>query len=191
MSMYHFINKVFWTYSLIQTMQQTNFEIKVEKEEIVKKQAIYYLTTQSLFIILNFEEKCLKQAISTFQQLSLTLSLIRQFCSIFCQKIENLYNWMDNLWLKEGKHCGKRRNCLFWAISSFVSMLSKSRLLQRHQKASIWGKGLTLYWNLTSNFPNISILALDVFLANETIKFKLSQGWTLCPHTTNLQQITL
>ena len=35
---------------------------------------------------------------------------------------------------KSGKHCGKRRNCLFWAISSFVTMFSKSRLLQRHFK---------------------------------------------------------
>ena len=43
---------------------------------------------------------------------------------------------------KSGKYCGKRRNCTFWAISSFVTMFSKSRLLQRRQKASIWGKGL-------------------------------------------------
>ena len=43
---------------------------------------------------------------------------------------------------KSGKHCGKRRNCTFSAISSFVTMFSKSRLLQRRQKASIWGKGL-------------------------------------------------
>ena len=27
---------------------------------------------------------------------------------------------------KSGKHCGKRRNCSFWAISSFVTMFSKS-----------------------------------------------------------------
>ena len=46
---------------------------------------------------------------------------------------------------KSGKHWGKRRNCSFWAISSFVPMFSKSCLLQRHQKASIWGKGLTLF----------------------------------------------
>ena len=44
---------------------------------------------------------------------------------------------------KSGKHCGKRRNCMFCAISSFVTMFSKSCLLQRRQKASIWGKGLT------------------------------------------------
>ena len=43
---------------------------------------------------------------------------------------------------KSGKHCGKRRNCSFWAIFPFVTMFSKSRLLQRHRKASIWGKEL-------------------------------------------------
>ena len=36
-----------------------------------------------------------------------------------------------------GKHCVKRRNCAFWAISSFVTMFSKSRLLQTRQKAAI------------------------------------------------------
>ena len=46
---------------------------------------------------------------------------------------------------KSGKHCGKRRNCSFWAISSFVTMFSKSCLLQKRQKASIWGKGLTIF----------------------------------------------
>ena len=56
-----------------------------------------------------------------------------------------------------GKHCGKRRNCLFWAISSFVTMFSKSRLLQRRQKASIWGKGLTcsfVYWLSRTSYPD-------------------------------------
>ena len=43
---------------------------------------------------------------------------------------------------KSGKHCVKRRNWSFWAISSFVTMFSKRCLLQRCQKASIWGKGL-------------------------------------------------
>ena len=32
---------------------------------------------------------------------------------------------------KSGKHCGKRKNCTFCAISSFVTMFSKSCLLQR------------------------------------------------------------
>ena len=38
---------------------------------------------------------------------------------------------------KSQKHCVKRRNCTFCAISPFVTMFSNSRL-----KASIWGKGL-------------------------------------------------
>ena len=62
--------------------------------------------------------------------------------NIFCQIMENLYNWMDNLWLKVENIVTKRRNCTFCAISSFVTMFSKIRLLQRRQKASIWGKGL-------------------------------------------------
>ena len=71
---------------------------------------------------------------------------------------------------KTGKHCGKRRNCTFCAISSFVTMFSKSRLLQRHWKASIWGKGLRslsrlipmTYENGFSGFlPLRSRLAID------------------------------
>ena len=45
---------------------------------------------------------------------------------------------------KSGKHFDKSRNCSFWAISSFVTMFSKSRLLRRRQKAFIWEKWLTL-----------------------------------------------
>ena len=45
--------------------------------------------------------------------------------------------------IKSGKHCDKRRICTFCAISSLVTKFSKSRLLQRRQKASVWGKGLS------------------------------------------------
>ena len=45
-------------------------------------------------------------------------------------------------WTKSGKHCDKRRNYSFWAISSNVTLFSKSRLLQTCQKVSIW-EGLT------------------------------------------------
>ena len=78
--------------------------------------------------------------------------------NLFCQNIENLNNWMDNLWQKVEKHCGKRRNCTFCAISSFVTKFSKSRLLQRRLKASIWGKGLThheLFVIITSHIQHI------------------------------------
>ena len=71
----------------------------------------------------------------------ITLSLIQQFCSrrlwiYFVKKIENLYNWMDNLWLKVENIVAKGRNCLFWAISSLVTLLSKSYLLQTAAEAS-------------------------------------------------------
>ena len=66
---------------------------------------------------------------------------------------------MKTLWQKGeiarcGKHCGKRRNCTFCAISSFVTMFSKtsnftfchyvikSRLMHMRQNVSICGKGL-------------------------------------------------
>ena len=75
--------------------------------------------------------------------------------NIFCQKIENLCNWMDNPWLKVENIVTKKRNCSFWAISSFNTMFSKSRLLQRRQKASIWGKGL-----------NFQIIILYYFSSN-------------------------
>ena len=66
----------------------------------------------------------------------LTLSFIQQFyirrLNIFCQKIENVYNWMDNLWLKLENIVAKGENTMF----------SKGCLLQRRRKACIWGKGL-------------------------------------------------
>ena len=55
--------------------------------------------------------------------------------NIFCQKTENLYNWIDNLWLKVENNVAKGEIL-------FVTMFLKSRLLQRRQKASLWGKGL-------------------------------------------------
>ena len=52
----------------------------------------------------NFQQKSVFAEL-LLKQTALTLSLIRQFCNrrllnIFCQKMENLYKWMDNLWLK-------------------------------------------------------------------------------------------
>ena len=56
---------------------------------------------------------------------------------------------------KIGKHCGQRSNCSFWAVSSFVTMFPKSRLLQRRPKASKWGKGVKILhsvWSKSSSF---------------------------------------
>ena len=60
---------------------------------------------------------------------SLTLSLIRQFCSrrlnVFCQNIKNLYNWMDNLWLKVENIVAKGE------IARFVQFLLLSLSFQK------------------------------------------------------------
>ena len=47
-----------------------------------------------------------------------------------CGKGFNEWTIIEYSW----NHGDKRRNCFFWAISSFVAMFSKSRLLQRRQK---------------------------------------------------------
>ena len=58
----------------------------------------------------------------------LTLSHIQQIYSRRLskhtrKKLETFLKWMYNDW----KHCDKRRNCLFWAISSYVAMFSKNQ----------------------------------------------------------------
>ena len=59
---------------------------------------------------------------------------------------------------KSGKHCGKRRKCTFCAISSFVTMFSKSCLQQRRQKVFIWGKGLNLIYLTVSGTQNQMVI---------------------------------
>ena len=46
---------------------------------------------------------------------------------------------------------------MFCAISSFVTMFSKRRLLQRRQKASIWGKGLIQFLWFYTSFETTSL----------------------------------
>ena len=72
---------------------------------------------------------------------------------------------------KSGKHCGKRRNCSKRAISTFVTMFSKSRRLQRRQKASIWGKGLRqIYINIGHWiwFKSLWYNSISTFLYDKT-----------------------
>ena len=77
---------------------------------------------------------------------------------------------------KSGKHCGKRRNCTFCAISSFVTMFSKRRLLQRRQKAFICGYGLNTLMQLSFSFFYL---------------YGVLHHFNPFPHTTILQQTTL
>ena len=86
--------------------------------------------------------------------------------NVFCQNIENIHNWMDNIWQKVENIVAKGEICTFCTISSFVTMFSKSCLLQRRQKASIWGKGLksgklVLFWHCYKNLTLFWLKLVD------------------------------
>ena len=92
---------------------------------------------------------------------------------------------------KRGKHCGKRRNCLFWAISSFVTLFSKSCLLQRCQKASIWGTQFwrKLFWRylqrkLGFNLSPGSSFSSGFIIACMVIQPLYMSGFQRCPLVT-------
>ena len=55
--------------------------------------------------------------------------------------LETPFKWKYNNWI-EFKTWWQNEKCSFWTISSFVDMFWIRCLLQRRQKASIWGKGL-------------------------------------------------
>ena len=74
--------------------------------------------------------------------------------NIFCQNIENLHNWMDNLWLKVENIVAKGEIARFVQFLLLSLCFQKSRPLQWRQKASIWGKGLII---------NLSMFYLDDF----------------------------
>ena len=85
---------------------------------------------------------------------------------------------------KSWKHCGKRRNCSSWAISSFVTMFSKSCLLQRRQKASIWGKGCLCFIRIVPSFhvsSHTSILMIYnmACLYKTMLQLRTSWNWQI------------
>ena len=56
--------------------------------------------------------------------------------------MENLFNWMNNLWLKVENILAIGDIARFVQFLLLFTMFSKGLLLQRRQKGSIWGKGL-------------------------------------------------
>ena len=87
--------------------------------------------------------------------------------NIYCPKIENLYNWMDNLWLKVGNIVA------LGAIASFVTMFPKCHLPERRQKASIWGKGLMkLFWYIEKHGCQGSDLVFFIHVSMNSEHFK-------------------
>ena len=75
---------------------------------------------------------------------------------------------------KSGKHCGKRRNYSFCAISSFVTMFSKSHLLQRRQKASIWGIGIS--WSIIDTYDTIRKPSNYIYISMRIFTSLVSRG---------------
>ena len=100
--------------------------------------------------------------------------------NIFRQKIENLFNWMDNLWLNVENIVTKREIACFEQFLLSVTMFSKSRLLQRRQKASIWlwGKWLKVYHakNLMVLSENSTVSHLDL----KSVYSTLTCLWDTC-----------
>ena len=61
------------------------------------------------------------------QSYILTFSYTKPICSrrlwkFLHRNMKNLNEWKYNYWKKSWKHCCKRRNCWFWAVSPFVTM---------------------------------------------------------------------
>ena len=97
----------------------------------------------SLLLFNTFPHMIHNYAADYFNPFSHTTILQQTTLNLFCQNIENLHNWMDNLWLKVENIVVK------WEIARFVqflllSLFSKSLLLRRRPKAFIWGEGLRI-----------------------------------------------
>ena len=90
---------------------------------------------------------------------------------------------MDNLWLKVENLVTKGKLLVLSNFFFFVTMFSKSRLLQRHQKASIWGKGLKNNFSLSHyvcNFVSVILMNFSrpfslIFFSKQTTQQVASQ----------------
>ena len=80
--------------------------------------------------------------------------------NIFCPKIENLYNWMDNWWLKVGNIVAKGEIARFEQFLLLVTMFSKSRLLHAEASESVHIRERV---NVYVNFE-LTILLLEPFV---------------------------
>ena len=101
---------------------------------------------------------CMWERVNPFPH---TTILQQTTLNIFCQKLENLCNWMDNLWLKVENIVAKGEIACFEQFLLLSPCCKKSCLLQRRQKASIWGKGLSIQilpWLPPTDLPVYQIL---------------------------------
>ena len=85
-----------------------------------------------------------------------------------------------------GKHCGKRRNCSWRAISPFPTVFFKRLVSQGHQKGVIvWEfkrfRFMSVYADclgfILNSLPHMSILGSSNSAANENVMWKKLNKW--------------
>ena len=78
---------------------------------------------------------------------------------------------------KSRKHCGKRRNCLFWAISSFVTMFPKSRGVRKR----LYEKGLRIrkYYDMSSSLNMLKMYEF-ILSSDPSIPCMLEDSFIRC-----------
>ena len=88
--------------------------------------------------------------------------------NIFCQKIENLYNWIDNLWLKQENIVAKGEIACFeqfLLLSLCFQKVVCCRGVRKHIHC-IWGKGLNNVMSndksAADNFENIKVKICEI-----------------------------
>ena len=82
--------------------------------------------------------------------------LQQMYSNIFCQKIENLYNWMDNLWLKVENIVANREIARFEQFLFFLKAVSRRGVRKRlYYEEKV--KSYDLFW-CRSIFSTISLL---------------------------------
>ena len=133
------------------------------------------------------------------------ISLVYPFPTYNKYAADNLENILAKSWEifinkdtindKSWKHCGKRRNCSFMSNFFYCYNVFKSRLLQRHQKASICGKGIQLVqshnhitnFNIPTGFIFCQIC--QMIFAKYTLDFSFKQYF--CWFFSNVQKSSI
>ena len=117
----------------------------------------------------------------------LCLSLIQQICSRrlwrylgkHTEKCINVCKITETSW---NHFCGKRRNCLFWAILTFVTIFFKSHLLQRYQK--IWERALNTAALVIISYCLRFYATFNKFFIYTSISWVIYQCyWSIYPDT--------
>ena len=115
--------------------------------------------------------------------------------NIFCQKMENLYNWMDNLWLKVENIVAKGEIVCFEQFLLLSLCFQKAAAAEASEsvfmRVKVW-KNL----KMACQFVHIQGVDIYYFCSQHSLSFPFQCEQILVfvntfPHTTILQQKTL